>query len=103
MQAMSETEQAQIEALRRREDAGEALSLPEAAQLAAFYAQVEAAEEARLAPRREAEREKRRRYLAELEAILTQKRESLQRLELLVREIETLDQKESRLRATVQG
>ena len=49
------------------------------------------------------EREKHRRYLAELEAILTQKRESLQRLELLVREIETLDQKESRLRATVQG
>ena len=52
MQAMSETEQAQIEALRRREDAGETLSLPEAAQLAAFYAQVEAEEEAQLAPRR---------------------------------------------------
>ncbi|WP_395094598.1 hypothetical protein [Armatimonas sp.] len=54
---------------------------------AAFYAQVEAAEEARLAPQRaQREREKaaHAQSLIGLETILSQKRDSLQRLELLV-------------------
>ena len=81
---MTETQQAQIEALREREESGEALSPSEQAALLAFYAQVEADEEARLAPQRaqrEREKAERVKYIAELEVVLAQKRDSLQRLE----------------------
>ena len=101
---MTETQRAQIEALREREEQGAALTPAEQAQLAAFYAQIEAEEEARLAPQRavrQAEKAERAAYLAGLETVLVQKRDSLQRLEMLVREIETLQQEETRLRAAV--
>ena len=103
---MTETQRAQIEALREREEQGAALTPTEQAQLAAFYAQIEAEEEVRLAPQRavrQAEKAERAAYLVGLERLLVQKRDSLQRLEILVREIETLQQEETRLRAAVRG
>ena len=101
---MTEAERAQIEALREREELGEALMPAEQAQLDAFYAQVEADEQARFASQRtlrETETAERARYLVGLETVLMQKRDSLQRLEMLVREIEALQQEEARLRAAV--
>jgi hypothetical protein len=101
---MNQSEKESIEVLREREEQGAALTPAEQAQLAAFYAQIEAEEEAQLAPqraRRAAERAQRAQYLAGLETILVQKRDSLQRLERLVREIEALQQEETRLRTAV--
>jgi hypothetical protein len=103
---MAETEQTQIEALRGREESGEELTPTEQAQLAAFYTRVEADEETRLAPQRtlrEAEKAERSAHLAGLETVLVQKRDSLQRLEMLVREIEALQQEETRLRSAVRS
>ena len=103
---MTEIERAQIEALREREELGEELTPTEKAQLDAFYSQIEAEEEAQLAPhraRRGVEKAERATYLVRLETVLVQKRDSLQRLEMLVHEIEALQQEETRLRAAVRS
>ena len=91
----------QIEALRAREEAGDSLSVGEQALLTAFYARVEAEEEARLGPHRVQARTERAQQFAHLEALLQHKRETLQKLESLVREIEALREEETRLRAAV--
>lgn len=91
----------QIEALRAREEAGEPLSAGEQALLAAFYARVEAEEEARLAPRRVHAQTERAQQIAHLDALLQHKRDALLKLESLVREIEALRAEEARLRAAV--
>ena len=103
---MTEEYRAHVEALREREESGESLAPEERSALDAFYARVEADEAVRLAPQRalrKKENAAHARYLAGLEAVLAQKRDSLQRLEKLVQEIEAIQQEESRLLAAVRG
>jgi hypothetical protein len=98
------TDLAYIQELRRREWKGEPLSDQEQADLSAFYARMNAEEEALLAPafeRWEQERIEREEKLRRLEAIRDQMQASLNALQDLRRQIETLKAEEESLLASV--
>lgn len=96
--------QRSIEELRADEEADKPLSSEEQARLDAYYTELEAAENAILTPHRLKQSEEstqRTNYLARLEALLEQKKNSLQQLEKLIQEIEALKREEVQLRAAV--
>ncbi len=96
--------QRSIEELRADEEADKPLPSEEQARLDAYYTALEAAENVILTPDRLKQSEEsaqRTNYLARLEALLEQKKNSLQQLEKLIQEIEALKREEVQLRAAV--
>lgn len=94
--------QDKIEILRQREWRGEPLAESEVEELAAFYRQLEQAEETYLAASRatqQAHLAERTETLTQLQDLLAEKQSRLARIRSLIREMQELEATESRLLA----
>ena len=91
-----------VEELRRREEAGEAISAEERAVLDRFYARLDAEEMRYLQPaldRLERQHDEQQEVIRELEGLRARKREYLEQVRSLVRAIEEIGEEERRVLA----